>query len=412
MGTALLSRGRREFFMTGKNKFVFIESNTTGTGELLICKALSKGLCPIFVTDDPKKYSFLPLENIELIILDSSNNNILFDYFSRVDNLIGIYSSSEYYIEAATWLAHKLGLLGTNLESIKVCRNKYLLYQALASSEINVPHTHRIFNLDEAKNVLITHIFPVIIKPATGSGSRGVKLCETIKDCIQHISFLFDNKYPEVLIQKYIDAPEYSVEVCSLSGMHQVIGITKKYKGNPPYFIETGHDFPAVLSSSEEEQIKHVVEKLLSILNFNFGFSHIEFKIKNKKIVIIEVNPRLAGGMIPILIEKATGIDLLNSLLDLYTNHHVDFQITYKKFAAIRHLVLNTAGKINHFNFKDKNCVEEVKIVKNRGDVFIPQGDFRDRVAYIIVSDEDAGRCKEKASQALQNFDIDVEAIE
>jgi argininosuccinate lyase len=398
--------------MTEKNKFAFLESNTTGTGELLIHKALAKGLAPIFITSDPNKYSFLPLENVELVVLDSSTTDILFNYLSQIKNLIGIYSSSEFHIENASWLANKLGLPGANLQSIKICRNKYLLHQALVNSEINVPHTRRVFNFDEANDILAEFSFPCIVKPSSSSGSRGVKLCETKEDCLHHIYLLLKDEYGEVIIQEFIDAPEFSVEVCSLHNNHKIIGITKKYLSSPPYFIETGHDFPALILTEIENQIKYVITKMLSILNFTFGFTHIEIKIKNEEIFIIEVNPRLAGGMIPVLIEKAAGIDLLENLIDLYSNHYIDMPIISRKFAAIRHLIPSNAGKITRLDFSDMSSVDEVKFIKNCGMKFEPHGDFRDRVAYVIVSDNEWERCNDRVNQALHNFDINVESPE
>ena len=61
-------------------------------------------------------------------------------------------------------------------------------------------------------------------------------------------------------------------------------------------------------------------------------FLHIEFKITNKGIIeIIEINPRLAGGFIPILIKEAIKFDLISYYLDLiYKNY--DHKIKKKEF--------------------------------------------------------------------------------
>ena len=267
--------------MTHKDNFVFIESNTTGTGELLTLKVLEKGLVPVFVTANPAKYNFDSWENIELVILDTSNKDILLNYLKSIDSISGIYSSSEAFIETASWLADKLGLPGSNVDTIKICRNKYSLYEIIKSSAIQMPITYRVMSLVEAGSILNLVDFPLIVKPGSESGSKGVKLCYDKKECRQHIDLLLQNGVVEVLLQEYIDAPEYCVEIFSLQDKHHVMGITKKYVSKPPYFIGTGHDFPVPLLAQVERNIKNTVKELLSILGFNFGFSHIDLKIKD-----------------------------------------------------------------------------------------------------------------------------------
>lgn len=395
--------------MIEKSKIIFIESNTSGTGELLIYKALSKGLHPIFIAKNPAKYSFLPVQDAELVILDTNNKELLYQYLSQVKNLYGIYSSSDNYIEIASWLAQKLGLPGTDCEAVKACRNKYSLYQTLIESDMDVPKTMRICCKEEAASILDECVLPVIIKPSMGTGSIGVKLCETKADCLKHINFLFDTACSDVLVQEYIDAPEFSVEVCSLSGKHQVMGITKKYTTNPPYFIETGHDFPAILPSEDEVNIIEVVCNALTKIGFDFGFSHTELKLKKGRAIILEVNPRLAGGMIPILIEKACGYDVLDYLVDLYTNQVKELEIQFRQFASIRHFIPTSSGKIKQLSFDNRLGVDQFKFIKKSGDMFSHQYDFRDRVAYLIVSNVEYTRCNEKANLALKNFEITFE---
>lgn len=391
-----------------QSKFAFIESNTTGTGELLIHEAQSLKYYPIFLTRDPKKYSFLEKLNVEIIIIDTLDQNALLRYLVKIPGLKGIYTSSEYFIETAARLAKHFNLPSTNPKAIKLCRNKYALYQKLARFDLNCPKTTIIDNLAEAEANLIEYTFPIIIKPNDLSGSVGVKLCKDTTASLAHINFLMQQNINAILLQEYIEGPEYSVETYSNSDIHRIIGITQKYLGTPPHFVETGHDFPALLPTNEYAIILENIPKLLAYLDFDFGFAHIELKIKNGRIFIIEANPRLAGGMIPILIEKSTGINLLTSLIHLYTGHPFEDSIVYNRFSAIRHLIPVTSGQITRLDYKGPNSDIEIKLVKHTGDTVILQGDYRDRIAYIIVSDTDLKRCQDKAAQALKNFLLEI----
>lgn len=395
--------------MTSPGKFIFIESNTSGTGELLICKANDRKLTSVLITSDPNKYSFLPLVNILVIVIDTSNRKLLLECLSEIDGIKGIYSSSEYYVETAAWLAKNLGLLGTDPQSIKLCRDKYSMYSVLSASEIDCPKTAYASNMNQAEKIIASFVFPAIVKPNFGSGSIGVKLCKNKEDALSHIDILFQKCYSEILVQEYIDGQEFSVEVCSFKNQHHVMGITRKYISRPPNFIETGHDFPATLKKDDSEKLSNVVVKLLDILGFDFGFSHIELKIKAKKVFIIEINPRLAGGMIPILIEKAKGLDVLDSLISLYLGHAVNIDIPCHKFASIRHFVETKTGTIKGFKFDYTGLIDVKKFIKSSGEYFVPNGDFQDRLAYIIVSDMDAEQCKNRADEAIKHLSVSIE---
>lgn len=388
-------------------KFIFIESNTSGTGELLLYKACEKNLVPIFITSNPKKYAFLPIENLTVLVLDTDDRNTLLNAILHIENVQGVYSSSDYFIETASWLAKKLKLLGTHFQTVKICRNKNQFYEAISMGEFNTPKT-TCFSDEPAAIASAAFRFPIVIKPSNASGSVGVKLCQKEEDAKKHIQFLYENSNADVLIQEYVEGAEFSVEVCTFRGQNHVLGITKKYLSDFPYFIETGHDFPAILTKDDESNINEAVNRLLSFLNFDFGFCHIEVKIKEEKIVIIEVNPRLAGGMIPVLIQKATGLDVLGLLLDIYVGKTPMLKIQYNGFSSIRHVLGKKQGKINMLIYHGQN-VDEIKFVKKPGEDFILHGDFRDRLAYLICSHKNFDVCKNKANDAIKDFVVHIE---
>ena len=391
-----------------QQKFVFLESNTTGTGELLLKKARDKGFLVIFLTKNPKKYPFLSMEAIKTVVIDTDDEKVLLAYLRKEKNIVGLYSSSEYYIESVARLASFLCLIGTNIEAVHCCRDKYKLYESLLKTKISVPKTKSVNSIEQFLEQ--NYVFPLIVKPVNGSGSVGVKLCENQKIAMEHIAHLLKNHVETVIIQEYIEGKEFSVEVCSISSKHHIIGITKKYLGKKPYFVEVGHDFPAILKKEEEENISEVVQTLLTHLNFNFGFSHLEIRIKADKVFVIEVNPRLAGGMIPVLIEMATGVDVLDVLLGIYAQQITSYPNSKcKKFTAIRHLLPKSEGVIKKVAFNSDVDVDLIKWHKKKGELISIQGDFRDRIAYAIVSDVSQIACATKAEKILESFNIEVE---
>lgn len=387
--------------MQSKNFFLFIESNTSGTGELLIQKCFEKGFLPIFITDSIKKYSFLPMDGLTIIEANTLDNSTLFDIASSIKNLRGIYSSSEFFIEKSAHIAKLLHLPTTNSQTIATCRQKNIFYSTINDLGFLTIKTRYITRDSEAIYFLKEFSFPVVIKPSNASGSMGVKLCPNELEATNHIGMLFDNGYTGVLIQEYIEGDEFSIEVCTIKeNQHIILGITKKYLGSSPFFIEMGHDFPANLPIHLENFIITAIENLLSAIKFDFGFCHIEFRLNQNGMYIIELNPRLAGGMIPILIQKARGVDILGLVLDLYSERKFLYEPQIEYYSSIRFLSVNRKGVIKNIKHPPRDDIE-IKLLKNMGEFLIPKGDYRDRVAYIMCTDSNPYNCKKKANDAI-----------
>ncbi|WP_161597770.1 lyase family protein [Fluviispira multicolorata] len=399
-------------------KFAFIESNTTGTGEIFVQKALEKGYQILFLAADPSRYSFLNKYLISPIKIDTSNEECIIKCLENEKNILGIFSSSEYFIEVTASVAEKFSLPCNSVTAIHNCRNKEILAEILAKFDIPIPYTILIKNENDFIQIQQKIQFPVVVKPASGSGSIGVKLCKNLNDFVQHVKQLLSHTKnergnsvePKILVQEYIMGSEYSVEVLKTEKNFEILGITQKYLGEEPYFLEIGHDFPAKLSSDIELKIKNTVLKSLNAMNFIFGAAHIELRIHNNQAYIIEINPRLAGGMIPALIEKSLGIDLIDLLLDLYCGKEVDVKFNLKRFSSIRFLIPEKAGVIAKIDgFSDMEILDKYYIAKNVGDICTQLGDFRDRIGYLISSADSLEESRFKVNKILEKIRIVID---
>jgi argininosuccinate lyase len=392
-------------------QIVFIESNTTGTGKLFLEKARIKGLQTIFITKDPNKYSFLAEELIQPIILDTDSEEELYNHLKDLKNLKAVFSTSEYYIESAYKLAKKFGLPANDPKAIGLCRNKDLLAKTLTEHGIKCPKTLIINSIEEINNLLeqIDFDFPVIIKPSKGSGSIGVRLCANKKETFKYASILMEEKNREtrsILIQEYIEGDEYSVETLSFNSQVNIIGITKKYLSEPPFFLETGHDFPINLPEVLNKSIEELILNSFKVLGFLFGPAHTEIRIKNNIPYVIEINPRLAGGMIPEIIKQALGIDLIDETINLVTNQKINLNRTTNDFASIRFIIPKTSGFIKSINLNNdniKNKLADFQINKKLNDFIILRGDFRDRIGHFIVKEHTLSNCQKLANIAIDS---------
>ena len=260
---------------------VLIESNTSGTGRLFVRKAIDCGLRPILLASDPARYPYTSEEKGEVLQIDTQNEQLLVQACERLAEsgaLVGITTSSEYFIVTAARLARHFHLPALYPQIIESCRNKARLCQHLQAAGVPVPRFQEVTSTREAIEAAQRIGFPVVLKPVNGTGSGGVKCCRALHDVEEQATQLLQQRRNErglpiphhLLVEEMLCGPEYSVETFG----ETIIGITHKHLGPLPFFVETGHDYPAQLAVSLTAQIQEVAQKALRALEYRWGPAH------------------------------------------------------------------------------------------------------------------------------------------
>ena len=169
--------------------------------------------------------------------------------------------------------------------------------------------------------------FPVIVKPRDNSGSRGVIYCKDEREVANAMQEAMQfTKKDNVLIEEFIEGPEYSIESLHYHGKTHVIQYTQKQTTKFPYNVELGHIQPADITDFQKKQISEIIAKIAEVLNFNNCGSHTELKINaNGKITVIETSPRLGGDFITsTLVPLSTGINMERLLAKMSVGETID----------------------------------------------------------------------------------------
>lgn len=392
--------------------FVFIESNTTGSGERFVQAACKMGLSVVFLSKNLSKYPYIKTSNVNLVEVDTKDQKAILDALRPYDSISGVFSTSEYFIEMAAKIGKIFNVPANEPRAVSLCRNKDLFYQLNRSSIYKMPTTFVINssqNLDQYLH-LPSLEYPVVIKPSSGSGSVGVKKCLSGHELKEAYTM---QESEHVVIQNYVSGPEYSAEILVNGKEKMHLGITKKYTTDSDYFVEIGHDFPAPVPKNFEKQVWRAMDALLEDVGFTYGPAHIEFRAHEGEIVIMELNPRLAGGMIPELISLATGIDIYSLLLKMYMGEKISLVQRKNRGASIRFFIPEKKGILKKVSNLDKllkfKGIKEIKLVKNPGDFIEKSNDFRDRVGFLITSGKNVDVAREIADQALKQVEIEMD---
>ncbi|MFJ7155453.1 ATP-grasp domain-containing protein [Streptomyces sp. NPDC101118] len=233
-----------------------------------------------------------------------------------------VVSLTEGGLDTAARLNEHFGFPGTRPEVSRRMRDKYLMRSHLAAHGKLDMHVERVTDRASLDAFAELAGFPFIVKPTAATASfglirvRGAADLDMVWQRIEELrgrrtdrgSTLFT--VDELLMESYLDGPEFSVEGFSFGGRHVVVAVTEKLVSDA-HFAELGHALPARLSPGDHDRVRTAVTDFLDTMGVTDGPTHTELRLTSRGPVVIESHNRVGGGRINELVEAAYGIDLL-----------------------------------------------------------------------------------------------------
>ncbi|MFJ8210521.1 pyridoxal-phosphate dependent enzyme [Streptomyces sp. NPDC096033] len=379
---------------------LFVESNTTGTGMLALERARALGTVPVLLTGDPDRYRGLAETGAEVVRCDTNSDAALRaavqERFRR-EEIAGVTTTSDFYVPAAARIARWLGLPGNAPEAVAVCRDKSVLRERLRAAGVRQPRYALVREPAAAAAAVARTGLPCVVKPADDSGSTNVLLCADeaeVRAQIERILAIGTNvrgmpTARTVLVEEYLDGPEYSVEMFGGDGQAVCVGITAKSVTTGPHFVEHRHLFPAPLPAATAQSITDTVTAALDAAGIRLGATHTEVKLTADGPALVEINPRPAGGMIPELIRLATGIDLLDAQLRAALGLPPHLKAEEAGHAGIQFLLADTDGTLTAVHGAEAAAavegVESVLVTAAPGTPVRTPRSASDRLGHVIA---------------------------
>lgn len=241
-------------------------------------------------------------------------------------------------------VAEKYGFPFYSVETAQWSTDKFQMKQRFIEGGIPCARGRLIHNAEEANDLY----FPIICKPRDNSGSRGVKLCRTKEELQESIEEALQNSHLDtVLVEEFIEGPEYSIESLHYDGKSEVIQFTEKRTTEFPYNVELGHIQPANISEKNKQKIREIVTKIANTLSFENCPSHTELKINDRGVFVIETSPRLGGDYITsTLTPLSTGVNMEDELLLMSLGEAIHPQPHFVQYAGVRFFAFEEGAEV------------------------------------------------------------------
>ncbi|NNN19245.1 MAG: ATP-grasp domain-containing protein [Acidimicrobiaceae bacterium] len=228
------------------------------------------------------------------------------EFAARTSHFDAIVSIDDNGLKTAALASQRLGLKHISSATTDLSQNKISMRTRLAAANINQPK-YQTFHDEENLKTKLSSIgkFPVVLKPATLSGSLGVIRANTYEEVRSGIPIVrsiqsahgCDSKHP-ILIEEYIDGREYAVEAIVIdSNLHVLSIFDKPQPLAGPFFAETIYVTPTSLPRQLVGKLYRVLDRARTALGIETGPIHAEFRITGaNEIYFIELAARSIGG--------------------------------------------------------------------------------------------------------------------
>lgn len=273
----------------------------------------------LIVVDTPKitEHQFFSIADYVIMINPNNTKKIIKAIDDIHLSIDGVITFEEEYVPVVSELCKILGLVGNSIEASFLSTNKKAMRDSFTRANLPVPVYKLIRNKEQAVSFVHEVGFPVIVKPINSSGSIGVtKVCNE-----DQLLFSYDlaKKYSKnVLIEEFIDGPEFYVNSAFYQGKHIISFVSDRVQqSDSPYFVEYGSDEPTLLPQDEQNNIIEMTKAGVLSLGIENGLTHTEIKLSKAGPILIEIASRAGGGNQIDLIYLSTGINLYDIAIDI-----------------------------------------------------------------------------------------------
>ncbi len=229
-------------------------------------------------------------------------------------DIVGVWGVDEATIVPAARVAEALGVPGFSPTAATAARDKSISRRLFRESGVPQPQSIPVADLAGAAAAAEQVGYPLVVKPRALGSSLGVVMVHDADELATGYAAAKAAHYHgtptfeyDVLIESFVDGPEISIDGYCCDGEYTPQFIARKGLGFPPYFEEVGHAVDANDELLRSEEIRSVLQRAHSALGLANGLTHSEIRLSSFGPVVIEINGRPGGDLIPLLGHLATG---------------------------------------------------------------------------------------------------------
>lgn len=330
----------------------------------------------------------------EIIDFYGTPQDIVIDINNKLGEIYGIVNCIEQYVQVVGEVSKLLGLGINPSKSYNILRDKRSMKECWMQNSVNTPYYYGSYStLESLKNTSFQ--YPLILKPSYGAASANVVRVENFNE-LEKVSkeiLRFNNTvlYKEhvgktgLIVEEFISGEEYSIDTIWIDSKPIVSGIMRK--GNPlgPTFLDRLYYIDMEMPSDLTNAILSETYKAIEVAGVKNGATHVEVRVLNGKVYVIEGALRPGGGGIFYqLFDKSSDINFfkLFILSNIPKRYRINYDYTSKYLPRKSYYFYNIpykgSGRIKRIIkdtvVEDKFSIDVIDLKKKESEYLPPEG--------------------------------------
>jgi len=390
---------------------IFIGTNKSGSSREATRAAEKLGYFTVLFTNNEKQLQQRKAypDIHKMILIDTAN---IEDMKDEINNLIktgleikSIVSFVDPFVHIASILCDEFCVNYTSSTAIEMMEDKEKTRIFLE----NQPYSPKFFLLKPNESVTNDIEFPLIIKSPKSTGSKDVLLANNSSELKKHLGYLQSkNPLETIMIEEYIEGPQYLVEALVYKKHAHVIGIIEQEITQGKRFIITGYGVLAKAPKEIQTGLEEVLQSIVKAFNIENGALHLELRLTKNGWKLIEINPRISGGAMNTMLHTAFGFNLVEETLKVFLGERPNIRPKHKKFVYTKYVIVESKGILEKVIGRNRAMnspgVVEVYVKPKRGTLLSPPLSMGHRYAYVIAEGATLDEAKNKAIDAAKEI--------
>ncbi len=326
--------------------------------------------------------------------------------------IVSIISFIDSYGYTASILAEEFGVGCFTAEAILKMQDKTSSRECLKNTPyapwFKIINNKTDFQIRDAKYHL-----PLVVKDPHSTGSKDVYLVNTTDELYNKIDRLLNNSYHEVIVEEYLEGPQYLVETLVENKKVHIVAIIEQeiylYKGHS---IIIGYGLKHNLPQEFEKSLRNAVNDIINLHGMENGSCHLELRYVNNSWKLVEINPRISGGGMNEFIRYGLGINLVEETLKLALKEPLNLEPKFNMYTNAQYLICFLTGKLIKVTGRNdaikSDGVISVFIKPRRGQMIYPPVSMGYRYAYVIANGQSEEDAKLNAKIAINKIKLHV----
>ncbi|MFA1736369.1 ATP-grasp domain-containing protein [Lysinibacillus fusiformis] len=390
---------------------VFIGTNKSGSSREATRAAERLGYFTILFTNNEKQLqqrrSYPDIHR--MILIDTLNIERMKEEIDKLGKtglqIKSIVSFVDPFVHVASMLCDEFCHNYTSSSAIGIMEDKEKTRNYLKDQPYSPKFSLMRPNEPIAKNLT----FPLIVKSPKSTGSKDVLLATDADQLNNHLKALRSkNPYETIMIEEYLEGPQYLVEAVVYQRQSHVIGIIEQEITQGKRFIITGYGVLVKAPVDIQAGIEEVLQSIVKAFDIENGALHLELRLTKNGWKLIEINPRISGGAMNNMLHAALGFSLVEETLKLLLGEEPNLKPRHKKFVYTKYVIVESKGILEKVIGKTRATnstgVVEVYVKPRKGTLLTPPLSMGHRYAYVIAQGSTLSEARNHATNAAKEI--------